>query len=933
VKDRGQRTSRAGELIPRAVPADDRRVTSIVGRLLGGVVVALGVVALAGWAFEIRALTEVFAGSSSLKANTALCFVALGTAVVLRGTERQRLRTLLEAGAGIVAVATIVGHAQGVSTGIDQLLFTDRFDPAGAVGRISLGSSLALAFTAFGLLGLDSLRRTVRVAAQVPLLLAGGIGLVALVGYASGLNRLYWQSDVTTMAIPTAVGILLLVTGALVLAPVEGVIGVALRPSPGGRLLRRLLPVVVLAPTALLVPIGRGAGAGWFGFDVGVLLFLIGTIAVSLPVLFWTARTLDVAETRAREEAERFSSVLRAATEQSIIGTDVAGVITVFNEGAERMLGYTAEEIVGQATPELIHDPRELAVRARELGVEPGFEAFVGAARHDEADTREWTYIRKDGGRVPVSLTVTALRASDGSHSGFMGVAFDLSARRVLERELRRQADFTGTLVGSAPVGIFATDPNGACIFVNSKWRELTGAAAEDALGDGWRSSVHPDDAEYVSAAWDALVASDLAFSLEYRFVRPDETVVWVACRAVPLRDEHGDAEGYLGTILDVTQRRAAEAEREQLLAESRAVLDAATDGILMTDLAGEVLISNAAMDVFWADVGLSDVGTIWDRIDRLSRLTTSAAAYRQLLEAVALDPEGEHIGEFTLAESGRSFVGRTASVRGTDGILMGRIFSLRETTPERAAARAKDEFVATVSHELRTPLAAITGYAELLEDDVAVLGEESTKLLEVVQRNAARLARLVDDLLLLQQSETDSVSVHPADVEVTELLGQSVERVEPQASRKSIAIDVVGGDGLFVRADPVRAGQVVDNLLSNAVKFTPDGGNVELRVGREGGSCVLEVEDSGPGIPADERDRVFERFFRSRDAIARSIPGTGLGLVVARRIAEAHGGSLELVDGTGPGAAFRLLLPLAGEAVHHAPLKPAPHGADTPFE
>jgi PAS domain S-box-containing protein len=304
----------------------------------------------------------------------------------------------------------------------------------------------------------------VRVAAHVPLLVAGGIGLVGLVGYASGLNRLYWQSDVTTMAIPTAAGISLLVTGALVLAPVEGVIAVVMRSSPGGRLLRRLLPVVVLAPTALLVPIGRGAGAGWFGFDVGVLLFLIGTIAVSLPVVFWTARTLDVAEARAREEAERFSSVLRAATEQSIIGTDVAGVITVFNEGAERMLGYTAEEVVGHATPERIHDPREIAARARELGVEPGFEAFVGAARHDEADTREWTYIRKDGGRVPVALTVTALRASDGSHSGFMGVAFDLSARKELERELRRQADFTGTLVGSAPVGIFATDTNGACI-------------------------------------------------------------------------------------------------------------------------------------------------------------------------------------------------------------------------------------------------------------------------------------------------------------------------------------------------------------------------------------------------------------------------------------------------------------------------------------
>src|SRR4029079_14161737 len=215
-------------------------------------------------------------------------------------------------------------------------------------------------------------------------------------------------------------------------------------------------------------------------------------------------------------------------------------------------------------------------------------------------------------------------------------------------------------------------------------------------------------------------------FSPEYRFRRPDESVVWVACRAVALRDEGGDAEGYLGTVLDVSQRHVAEAERERLLAQSRAVLDAATDGILMTDLSGEVLFSNAAMDAFWSDVGLAGAGTIWERIDRLSRLTTSTDSYRRQLEGVALDPEGEHVGGFTLAEggrpflgaqwggvtrgqSGRSFVGRTASVRGAGGILMGRIFSLRETTPERAAARAKDEFVATLAPALRTAAAAHT--------------------------------------------------------------------------------------------------------------------------------------------------------------------------------------------------------------------------------
>jgi PAS domain S-box-containing protein len=908
-------------------------MTVFVGRLLGAAAAALGLAVLVGWSIEDEALTRIVPGSTPLKVNTALCLVLLGTAGALRRTRHERLRTVLAVAGALIAAATLVEHLRGRSLGLDELVLDDPFSAGGTPGRMSLGASIALLLTAVGMLGLDSLRRPVRIVSHVPLLLAGGIGLVGLVGYASALDDLYWHSEATSLTVPAGAGILLLVASALVLAPVEGVIATVLRPSPGGRLLRRLLPVVVLVPAAFVIPIGRGANAGWFGFDVGMLFFLIGTVAVSLPVLLWTARSIDVAEARAREEGERFSSVLRAATEQPIIGTDVDGLVTVFNVGAERMLGYSAEEVVGRERLTLIHDPQEIAARAAELGVAPGFDVLASAARRNQAETREWTYVRKDGGRVPVSLTVTAMRTSTGSQSGFMAMAFDLSARKELERELRRQAHFTGTLVGSAPVGIFATDTTGACIFVNAKWCELTGVSDQEALGDGWMRALHPADEDRVRSAWAAFVKGDGHFAIEYRFARADGTTIWVAGRAVAMQGEHGYAAGYLGTILDVTQRREAETQREQLLAQSRAVLDASTDGILMTDLEGEVLFSNAAMGAFWDDVGLEGVGSIWERIGALSRLSSSPGAYNRLLETIARDPEGEHVGEFTMAASGRSFVGRTAPVRGTNGVLMGRIFSLRETTPERAAARAKDEFVATVSHELRTPLAAISGYAELLEDDVAELGEESRQFLEVVQRNAARLARLVDDLLLLQQSETDGVTVHPVEVEIADVVGQSVERVEPAANRKSIAITQLGDEGIVVHADAMRVGQVLDNLLSNAVKFTPDGGTVEIRVIRLPQACAVEVADSGPGIPVDERGRLFERFFRSRDAVARSIPGTGLGLVVSRRIAEAHGGALELVERDGPGATFRLLLPLAAHPSNVVLLKTGPVAADTPFE
>lgn len=156
------------------------------------------------------------------------------------------------------------------------------------------------------------------------------------------------------------------------------------------------------------------------------------------------------AEMALREANERFRTVLRAATAYAIICTDTDGLITVFNEGAELMLGYGAEEVVDRATPELFHDAEEVAARATEMGIRPGFELFVAAARRGETETREWTYKRRDGSRLTVSLTVTAMQSERGVLTGFIGIARDITVEKKLEQQLvqSQKMECVGLLAG-----------------------------------------------------------------------------------------------------------------------------------------------------------------------------------------------------------------------------------------------------------------------------------------------------------------------------------------------------------------------------------------------------------------------------------------------------------------------------------------------------
>jgi signal transduction histidine kinase len=228
-----------------------------------------------------------------------------------------------------------------------------------------------------------------------------------------------------------------------------------------------------------------------------------------------------------------------------------------------------------------------------------------------------------------------------------------------------------------------------------------------------------------------------------------------------------------------------------------------------------------------------------------------------------------------------------------------------------RELDRMKDQFVSMVSHELRTPLTSMVGYVELLlEGSAGEVNEEQRHFLEIVNRSSERLNRLIDDILFVARIDAGKFALERADVDLVELSDAAVEASRPVAESEGVELRLSAAPhAIPLWADPTRVSQLLDNLVSNAIKFTPSGGSVSLTVDQDGETARIQVGDTGLGIPEDELEHLFGRFFRASTAIG--VRGTGLGLSIVKSIAEAHGGTVSVESEVGVGTTFTVDLPM----------------------
>ncbi|MDP9120800.1 MAG: MEKHLA domain-containing protein [Acidobacteriota bacterium] len=256
----------------------------------------------------------------------------------------------------------------------------------------------------------------------------------------------------------------------------------------------------------------------------------------------------DVTERRRAEEAQARLAAIVESSQDAIISKTLQGVIRTWNTGAERLFEYSAEEVLGQ--------PITLIIPPERLDEEEMILAQI--ARGERIERYETVRVAKGGRRLHISLTVSPVRDVEGRIIGASKVAHDITERKEAEAALRASELRFRTLTAHAPVGIFTTDRDGNCLFVNERWCEIAGLSPEEARGQGWTRALHPDDRERIFHAWYTAAEAGRPFAEEYRFRTPEGRVRWLQGNAIALCNDAGQAGGYIGTLTDITPRREA---------------------------------------------------------------------------------------------------------------------------------------------------------------------------------------------------------------------------------------------------------------------------------------------------------------------------------------------------------------------------------------
>ena len=697
--------------------------------------------------------------------------------------------------------------------------------------------------------------------------------------------------------------------------------------------------------------------------------------------------TLDVGDEVRRKEALREARALQTAIFNSVnfssIATDANGVIQIFNVGAERMLGYTAAEVMNQITPADISDPQEVIARAKALSVElgtpitPGFDALVFKASRGIEDIYELTYIRKDGSRFPAVVSVTALRDAQDAIIGYLLIGTDNTARKRAEEALLKAGALQTAIFNSANFSSIATDANGVIQIFNVGAERMLGYTAAEVMNQITPADIS-DPQEVIARAkalsvelgtpitpgFDALVfkaSRGIEDIYELTYIRKDGSRFPAVVSVTALRDAQDAIIGYLLIGTDNTARKQVEEERKKLDQRlrdqqfyTRSLIESNIDALMTTDPSGIITDVNKQMEALTDCTRDELIGAPFknyftdpERAEAAIKLVLSekkVTNYELTARARGGKQTVVSYNATTFYDRDRTLQGVFAAARDVternrlDQVLLEKNVELESAKSVAEQANlAKSDFLSSMSHELRSPLNAILGFAQLMESDPQSPTPSQKESIAQILDAGWHLLNLINEILDLAVIESGTVSLSGESVSLDEVMLECRAMMEPQAHQRGVSMTFPHFDNpCFVSSDRTRLKQILINLLSNAIKYNTAQGTVVVDYTVSDPDRIrINIKDTGAGLPPEKLAQLFQPFNRLGQEAAGE-EGTGIGLVVTKRLVELMGGAIGVDSTVGAGSVFWIELISAaapqfvdegGEAAAE-PHRIVPHGA-----
>ncbi|HEY0833497.1 MAG TPA: PAS domain S-box protein [Azospirillum sp.] len=614
-------------------------------------------------------------------------------------------------------------------------------------------------------------------------------------------------------------------------------------------------------------------------------------------------------------DGDLFRGVFDAST-AGIAVADPSGVVIMVNPAFAAMLGYTPDELAGMPVSRFTHpDDRALQTRVfdRAARGEPTLRPF---------DKR---YLCKDGRVVQVNVRQSLLRDADGRVSALVAMVEDVGTRRATDDALRRSERRYRGIIAATSEGYWQLDADFATVEVNDALARMLGCRGADMIGRPLADFLAPGQEDAVCAALARPDEQQRTFDLT--LVGSGGDAVHTRVHLGALDEEEGRPGGWFALVSDHTALKRREAELQMSEARFRAIVESAVEAILTTDTRGTIIAANPAAE-------------------RVFGFTQTELTGRHIHALMPPDEAKRHADYMRryLGTGEKTVIGRGREVTAQrkDGTIFPAWLSLAEIdlpgfhvfvgmigdiTPmkqaERAlveakeaaelANRAKTAFLSNMSHELRTPLNGILGFAEVIHQQMLGSLENPMYLNYVaeIKRSGELLLANINDLLEMATIEAGRVDLDVTLVDFRDIVVSCLRLVAKRAERAKLRVEADAEELPPLMADPHALKQVLLHLLSNAIKFTPEGGRIGVSARVDtAGALVVEVFDTGVGIPADRLETVFQPFVQGDASLHRRFDGIGLGLSIAKSLVEQHGGRLEIRSTEGAGTAVMLRLP-----------------------